>query len=463
MSTTEPLTDQGDGPASAATATEPGVVSGWARCLASVDRFFCITERGSSLAQEFWAGSTGFMATSNNFALNASILSALGFDANMLVISSAFISGIASIASGISSNLPVAIATSVGPNLLMAGLCSSGAYSQKEVLAIAMACGFLLTLLSITPVLRWALRLVPLYIKCGLVIGTGLLTALKGLEGIVITNQFTLNLDYLLSLDGVVAGILLVFMATLLHWNTKGAMLMGMLGGTFVYWLLSQKWPSSFVMVGSLHGVLPDCGVLASARVWLQVVSLTLMVLLSISGGVIGSARMAGLLQNGDAPGSLRIYIVCGVATMLSACLGSSPLFVSMSASAGVRDGGRTGLMSVVIGVYALLTAFLFAPIMSAIPKCALAPVLILVGAHMFREVREVDWADTRRALPAFLCAILQPFTGSVGDGIYAGLACSFVLFLTTGAFMAIFPERQQPAECQISLRASAVQDHVES
>eukprot|EP00931_Biecheleriopsis_adriatica_P082565 TRINITY_DN56020_c0_g1_i1.p1 TRINITY_DN56020_c0_g1~~TRINITY_DN56020_c0_g1_i1.p1 ORF type:complete len:143 (-),score=11.41 TRINITY_DN56020_c0_g1_i1:15-395(-) len=126
-----------------------------------------------------------------------------------------------------------------------------------------------------------------------------------------------------------------------------------------------------------------------------------------------------------------------------------------MSASSGIRDGGRTGLVSIVIGAYSLLTAFLLSPLMSAIPACALSPVLILLGAHMFREVKEVDWDDTRRALPAFLCAVLQPFTGNVGDGIYAGIACSFLLFVTTGAFLTLLPER--PASLEGSLRPEAV------
>lgn len=413
------------------------------RCL---DKYFQFTERGSSIFQEFRAGTTGFLATSNNFALNASILSAMGLDSEKVVVSSAFISGISSIVSGFCSNLPLGIMTSIGPNLLLASLYSSGAFSTAELLAISAASGMVLAILSITPALKWALNLVPLYIKYGLVIGTGLLTALKGLEDVIITKDFTLDLNYVLSLKGAVAAVFLLVIASLQHRKIKGAALVGMLGGTLMYWMISNRWPSSYVSLHFFETAFPDFRALAKPVAWLHVVSVTLTVLLSISGGVIGSARMADLLRNGDAPGSLRVYIVCSFGTILSAFLGTSPVFISMSASSGIREGGRTGLMSIVIGMYSLLTAFVLSPVMSAIPDCALTPVLVLVGAHMFREVKEVDWDNTREALPTFLCAILQPFTGSVGVGIYAGIACSFVLFVTTGAFIAISSSQETRA-----------------
>jgi len=126
--------------------------------------------------------------------------------------------------------------------------------------------------------------------------------------------------------------------------------------------------------------------------------------------------------------------------TILSAKLGTAPIFVSMSAAAGIRDGGRTGLVSVVIGVYAIITAFFLSPLASAIPHCAVSPVLVLVGVSMTGEATEIQWWNILDALPAFLCAVFQPFTYSVSNGIYAGCGMSLVLFFTTGTFISYFP-----------------------
>jgi len=96
---------------------------------------------------------------------------------------------------------------------------------------------------------------------------------------------------------------------------------------------------------------------------------------------------------------------------------------------------------------WCLLTAFVFSPIASAIPPCAVSPVLILVGMSMLGEAREVAWWSTQEALPAFLCAVFPPFTYSVANGIYAGLGMSIVLFFTTGTFMAYLPGHRKQLE----------------
>jgi len=158
---------------------------------------------------------------------------------------------------------------------------------------------------------------------------------------------------------------------------------------------------------------------------------------------LIGSARMACLLsKDGCVSGGTAVYLSCGLGTVVSAALGSAPIFVSMSGSAGIREGGRTGLTSIFLGLYALVVAFVFSPLAAAIPHCAVAPVLIFVGASMIGEAKEVAWWRMHEALPAFMCAIFQPFTYSVSNGIYAGISLAIVLFFTTGSFLSYLPSR---------------------
>lgn len=209
------------------------------------------------------------------------------------------------------------------------------------------------------------------------------------------------------------------------------------------------SWPSGVIAVRGLNWFTLDLAPLCTLSGWVQVFAVLLMLLFSISGALLGCARMAGLMQpDGGIPGGTAVYLTCGLATLLSAWIGSSPVFISMSAAAGIREGAKTGLMSVVLGFYCLVTAFLFSPLASAVPHCAIAPVLVLVGLSMTGEAREVNWWSMQESLPAFLCAVFQPFTYSVANGIYAGVGMSAVLFFTTGSFLSFVPERRRCRCC---------------
>jgi len=217
--------------------------------------------------------------------------------------------------------------------------------------------------------------------------------------------------------------------------------LMGMLGATLTYCTVAQDWPSSALSPSLPSFYTVDLNVLMESRVWVHIVALLLMLMFSISGAMISSARMASLMRpDGGVNGNTSVYLCCGLATILSSTLGSSPVFVSMAASAGIHDGGRTGIVSIVIGIYSLLTSVLLSPLISMIPPCAISPVLLLVGVSMMGEAAHVEWKNIQEALPAFLCAIFQPFTFSVAHGINAGVGTSIVLFFTTGRFLLYMP-----------------------
>jgi hypothetical protein len=212
-----------------------------------------------------------------------------------------------------------------------------------------------------------------------------------------------------------------------------------------LYWLISGNWPTSLFATGMPRTHRFDFSIIFSGEALQNSVALLMMLILSTCGALMSSARMAGLMRpDGGVNGATSVYVCCGLATFVSGIFGSSPVFVSLSASAGVHDGGRTGIMSIVVGIYSLLTAFLLSPVVAAIPKCAIAPVLLLVGVSMTGEAAHIEWNNISRALPAFLCAIFQPFTFSVAHGINVGLVTSFVLFFTTGEFISYMPALQK-------------------
>jgi len=437
-----------------------------------IDRFFCVSFRGSTLATEFRAGTTAFLATANNFVVNAHIMQHAGLEPEEQLVSGAFAAGVTCIMCGFLSNLPLGMVPSVGPNVYIAySLVGPHLFDVHQALGISAACGVVLTALSMTPALRMILGLMPLSIKYGLLVGTGLLTAFIGLKsiGVIVPDhhgQDIVALGDLHSLPCMIAMISLVFTASMLYNAVTGAVLIGMLGATLASWCLLNEWPSRFISLHGVHLFDLDFSMLASPLAWNEVAALLLMLLFSLSGAIIGSGKMAGLLsEDGSVRGSTAVFVCSGLGTVLSAMLGTAPIFVSMSAAAGIREGGRTGLVSVVIGIYSLLTAFVLSPLASAVPECAVSPVLVLVGVSMTGEAREIQWWNMLDALPAFLCAVFQPFTYSVSNGIYAGCGMSLVLFFSTGEFLAFFPSLRKwvvsdgAAESRVDLGPSDVEE----
>ena len=424
-----------------------------------IDRYFSVSRRGSTLATEFRAGTTAFLATANNFVVNAHIMSHAGLDPERQLVSGAFAAGVTCIVAGLLSNLPLGMVPSVGPNVYIAySLVGPHLFEVHEALGISAACGLVLAMLSLTPMLRMILGLMPLSIKYGLLVGTGLLTAFIGLKsiGVIVADkgQDIVALGDLHSLPCLISMISLIFTASLLYNAVTGSVLIGMLTATLAAWYMLDDWPTRFVSVQGLHFFELSFGVLGTQTAWAEVASLLLMLLFSLSGAIIGSAKMAGLLaEDGSVRGSTAVFVSSGLGTILSAFLGTAPIFVSMSAAAGIRDGGRTGLVSIVIGLYSLLTAFVLSPVASAVPECAVSPVLVLVGVSMTGEAREIQWWNMLDALPAFLCAIFQPFTYSVSNGIYAGCGMSIILFFSTGTFLSYCPTlRMHAADSKVGI-----------
>lgn len=418
-----------------------------------LDDYFRVQARGSTVPVELRAGLTAFLATANNFVVNAQVMSHAGIPRHESIVSGAFAAGMACIISGVLSNLPLGLMPSVGPNVFLA-YSLAASFETDQALTISGMCGALLILLSLTPMLTFTLGMLPLSIKYGLVIGTGLLTTFIALKSIQVVVPDPMGKDIvalgpLNSGDVWVAMVFLVVTTSLTHRGTPGAVLIGMLGATVVDWTVDDTWPETFFSFHEITLHKLDFSVLTIGKAWGESVALLLMLVFSTSGAIIGCARMAGALKaDGGAPGSTAVYLSCGLGTMLSAALGSAPIMVSMSAASGIRDGGRTGLVSVVIGLLSLCTAFVASPLASAIPHCATAPVLILVGVSMMGEAKEVQWWNVQEALPAFLCAIFQPFTYSVSNGIYAGVAMSTALYISTGSFLTLMPESFRRCVC---------------
>ncbi|MBI4279135.1 MAG: NCS2 family permease, partial [Armatimonadetes bacterium] len=150
-------------------------------------------------------------------------------------------------------------------------------------------------------------------------------------------------------------------------------------------------------------------------------------------GTIIGIGGQAGFLdKDGRLPGVNRVLLVDSLGALFGGLANSSSNTTYIESAAGVAEGGRTGLVSVVVGVLFLLAMFLN-PVAGVIPPHATAPALILVGFYMMSIVREIAWDDYEEAVPAFITMLVMPFTYSITDGIGAGFITYTAIKLLTG------------------------------
>lgn len=152
-----------------------------------------------------------------------------------------------------------------------------------------------------------------------------------------------------------------------------------------------------------------------------------------MSGVIYGMAKSADLVsEDGVVPGAKMTFMAVSLGTLLSAITGGTPIIVYVESATGIKEGGRSGLSAVLIGLLFII-CLPFAPVLASIPLTATSPVAMLIGAMMMSQAKEIDWYNMSEAIPAFLTLSVMPFTFSITDGIVFGLLSAGAFYVTTG------------------------------
>jgi len=225
---------------------------------------------------------------------------------------------------------------------------------------------------------------------------------------------------------------------TLSHYNVKGGILIGVVLVAVIYWGATSSFPSSIVAVPALEGSWLKFDISDfSPSVGLPAIATFLLVaLFDCSGCLVGLSMKAGLITNvaESVPGGTWALVASGIGTMIAACTGCSPIIIAVECTAGILEGGKTGLTALTAAFLFAVSLF-FSPLFGAVPVIASAPVLILIGSMMMREVGQIEWAETRVALPAFLTISLMPLSHSISNGVWFGLGSTILIGLSTNKF----------------------------
>jgi len=434
---------------------------GWRETL---DSYFEISRRGSSIATEVVAGLTTFMTMAYILFVNPAILGDAGVPRDGVVAATAAASAIATLMMGLYAKVPYALAPGMGLNgyfaysvvpfvasiLAAHGMADAGAKAWQVALAAVLVEGIVFVILSLTRARETVANSIPPSLKYSIAAGIGLFLTLIGLEnaGLIAKGGPTgISLDiHALAEPGPILALGFTLVAGLLMaLRIPGALLISILLAAGLGWAFHVSPPPRGVVslphfTAALKLDLHDLAALGAATATVIVFTFFMVDFFDTIGTVTGLSAAVGLMdEKGRVPGIGRMLLTDAVGTVEGALLGTSTVTTYIESAAGVEEGGRTGLTAVVVGLLFLLGLF-FAPVFTATPSYATAPALIIVGLLMAQLMRNIDFKDYTEALPAFITLTGIPFTFSISDGMGLGFITYMVLKAATGRWRELNP-----------------------
>ncbi|NYI07700.1 NCS2 family permease [Allostreptomyces psammosilenae] len=455
------------------TTTVPGAAAATAPAPASpprnaVDRFFKITERGSTVSRELRGGLATFFTMAYIIVLNPIILSSgvdkygNQLDNAQLVTATALTGGLTTLLMGLIGNVPVALATGLGVNTVVA-LQLAPQMTWPDAMGMVVLAGLLIILLVATGLRERVMNAIPAGLRKAISIGIGLFIAFIGLvdSGFLSRNPDAAGTTVPVGLGqgGHLTGWPVLIFAlgalitlVLLTRKAKGAILISILSMTVLAIVVNAvadidpaEWgltvPSvptqvvgapDFGLIGevSLFGGFEEVGLLTGC---LFVFTLVLSCFFDAMGSILAVGEEAKLMDDkGRMPRMGRILMVDGLGVVFGGGASCSANGAFVESTAGVGEGARTGLANMVTGG-AFLLALVFTPLALVVPSQAATPALVAVGFLLMTQVRGIEWDDFTIAIPAFLTIAMMPFTYSITNGIGLGFLVYVILKAATG------------------------------
>lgn len=432
----------------------------------ALDRYFEITKRGSSFGAEIRGGVVTFVTMAYIVILNPIILSTPDVAGNVLdggavAAATALTAGVMTLLFGLVTRLPFAFAAGLGINAYLA-FSVVGSVTWPEAMALVVINGAVIVLLAATGLRKMIFDAVPVQLKLAITVGIGLFIAFIGFVNagfVTSTGNPSPPID--LGVGGSVATIpTLMFVVTLLIGGVlmavraKGAILIALVAGTLLSAIIAAIWPKAgfaFDFSGGIVGV-PDLSLIGQVDFGfdlgrVSVVALIMIVFTLIfsnffdaMGTMTGLAEEAGLAdKKGDFPRIKSALVVEGVGAIVGGGTSSSSATVFVESGSGIGEGARTGFATSLTGVLFLLAMF-FTPLTALVPSAIAAAALVLVGALMLAQIKNIDFSDFRVLLPVFLTATVMPMTYSIANGIGAGFVSWIVVNALSGRAKTIHP-----------------------
>ncbi|EEK3412409.1 NCS2 family permease [Salmonella enterica] len=412
-----------------------------------LERVFKLREHGTTARTEVIAGFTTFLTMVYIVFVNPQILGVAGMDTSAVFVTTCLIAAFGSILMGLFANLPVALAPAMGLNAFFAFVVVQAMGLPWQVGMGAIFWGAVgLLLLTIFRVRYWMIANIPVSLRVGITSGIGLFIGMMGLKnaGVIVANPETLVSIGNLTSHSVLLGVLGFFIiAILASRNIHAAVLVSIIVTTLLGWMMDDVHYNGIVSAPpSVTSVVGHVDLAGSFNLGLAgvIFSFMLVNLFDSSGTLIGVTDKAGLAdEKGKFPRMKQALFVDSISSVTGALVGTSSVTAYIESSSGVSVGGRTGLTAVVVGILFLLVIFL-SPLAGMVPPYAAAGALIYVGVLMTSSLARVNWQDLTESVPAFITAVMMPFSFSITEGIALGFISYCVMKIGTGRLRDLSP-----------------------
>ncbi len=398
-----------------------------------ISKYFKLQKRQTSIKVECVAGLTTFLTMAYIICVNPAILSTAGMDKEALIAVTCIMSGAATLTVGFLANAPIAMAPGLGLNSIFAYLVVSEKMDWPTALGVVFIAGLFFLILTGLGLRRRIVEAIPTSLVSAIGVGIGLFITFIGLQdlGIIVSDENTLVTAGSVTSTVLIGLLGLLVMVYLEIKKVTGSLLVGIVIATvlavvFKLIALPEQYISSNIDVSPIAFRLNILGALKWGFFG-SIFTFMFIDMFDSVGTLVACCHKAKMAdEKGRIRGLDKLLTIDAIATMAGAVLGTSPTTAYAESAAGIEQGGRTGLTSIVTGVLFLL-ALAFVPVVEIVPKYATAPALIMVGLFMVKEIIRIDFANLEEAFPSFIIIVMIALSYSISTGLAFGFV-SFTL-----------------------------------
>lgn len=407
-----------------------------------LNKLFGFNRKYTSVRTEILAGITSFLTMAYIPAVNPAVLSVTGMDKGALFTATILASVLATMLMAFYAKLPYGLAPGMGLTAFFAyTVCLSMGYSWQFALTAVLIEGLLFILLTVTNLREKIVDAIPETLKQAIGVGIGLFIAFIGLQNaqVIVKNESTLvGMGDITSGPALLSVIGLVIMSVLLVKKVKGALMLGILATTLI------GIPMGITSFNGVFSTPPSIEPVFCQFEWDKIFTKDMAIVVftflfvdmfDTIGTLVGVATKTGMIDsNGKIIRLKQAFMTDAIGTTAGSILGTSTVTTTIESTAGIGEGGRSGLTAFVIAVCFMLSLFL-APFFLSVPAAATAPVMMLIGLMMMSSVVNINFADYSESIPAFVCILFIPMAYSISDGIMLGMISYVLINIITGKY----------------------------
>jgi len=402
-----------------------------------IESLFKLKDHKTSFRKEVLAGLATFLTMAYIMVVNPAILSETGMDFDSVFVATILASFVACMLMGILANWPVALAPGMGLNAFFTYAVVFGmGFTWQQALAAVFCSGILFLLISISPLRAYLINAIPRSLKFGIGAGIGLFLAIIGLKnaGIVVDNPATLvGLGDLKSAPVLLALLTFTLMIALDKLKIPGAIVISILATTVIGFIFGvaqfQGFASSIPSMSPTFMQL-DFSSIGSSLFLIVIFTILFVDFFDTAGTLTSVANLSGKVdKDGNVENIQKAVFSDSIATVVGSIFGTSNTTSYIESGAGIKEGGKTGLVAVSVGIFFLLCLFL-APLAKSIPAYATGAALVFIATFFCKNLVNIDWDDISEYSPALLAAFIMPLTYSISNGI----ALAFIVYVVAKA-----------------------------